>query len=358
MDWNTINYYFSSLVILVYGWLSLIILTLSIIVFSYVYESIRRYMKKNINEESRQKGLLYKKNVIVTGGSSGIGKCVAILAAQEGANVIIIARNLEKLTMAQSEILEACRDKKTQQIEGISMDISLDYGRVLTAIDELENRLGPIYMLVNCAGTAVCGKIEDTTSDMFNLLLQLNLAGSYYCTKAVVPKMKQAREGRIVLVGSQASLLGVFGYTAYSATKFAIRGLAEALAMELTPHNVFVTLSLPPDTDTPGFEVEEETKPMETKLISNACGLMQPEDVAKKLFYDALDGKFFSTIGMESYLVTTVCAGMSPYSSLSELALQVLLMGPFRIVSAFLLYSFRNIVTKCMNDRENQKKSE
>lgn len=83
-------------------------------------------------------------------------------------------------------------------------------------------------------------------------------------------------------------MLGIFGYSAYGATKFAIRGLAEALAMELTPHNVCVTLALPPDTDTPGFKEEEKTKPLETKLISDAGGLVQPEDVAKNLLYDSL----------------------------------------------------------------------
>lgn len=110
--------------------------------------------------------------------------------------------------MARADIIEACRDKENQKVECISLDVTLDFDRVQSVIDELDSKQGPCYMMVNCAGTAVCGKIEDTTEEMFNLLLKLNLVGSYYCTKAVVPKMKQAREGRIVLVGSQASLLG------------------------------------------------------------------------------------------------------------------------------------------------------
>lgn len=81
---------------------------------------------------------------------------------------------------------------------------------------------------------------------------------------------------------------GIFGYTAYSSTKFALRGLAESLAMELQPHGVSVTLCFPPDTDTPGFAIEEQSKPMETKAISQVAKLVQPEVVAEKAFEDAL----------------------------------------------------------------------
>lgn len=81
---------------------------------------------------------------------------------------------------------------------------------------------------------------------------------------------------------------GIFGYTAYSSTKFALRGLAESLAMELQPYGISVTLSLPPDTDTPGYAVEELSKPKETKAISQMANLVQPEAVAEKTLEDAL----------------------------------------------------------------------
>jgi len=81
---------------------------------------------------------------------------------------------------------------------------------------------------------------------------------------------------------------GIFGYTAYCSTKFALRGLAESLAMELQPYDISVTLCLPPDTDTPGYAVEELSKPIETKAISQMAKLVQPEIVAEKAFEDAL----------------------------------------------------------------------
>lgn len=81
---------------------------------------------------------------------------------------------------------------------------------------------------------------------------------------------------------------GIFGYSAYCCTKFALRGLAESISMELRPYNVSVTLSLPPDTDTPGFAIEELTKPLETKLISSNSELVKPDVVAGALVRDAL----------------------------------------------------------------------
>lgn len=85
-----------------------------------------------------------------------------------------------------------------------------------------------------------------------------------------------------------AIFLGIYGYSAYGAAKWAVRGLAESVFMELTGTNVRLTLAFPPDTDTPGFEKEELTKPKETKLISGSGGLHTAEDVGKKMIQDAL----------------------------------------------------------------------
>lgn len=82
--------------------------------------------------------------------------------------------------------------------------------------------------------------------------------------------------------------VGIFGFTAYCSTKFALRGLAESLVMEVRPYGISVTLCLPPDTDTPGYAMEELTKPPETKALSQMVKLVQPETVAEKAFEDAL----------------------------------------------------------------------
>lgn len=298
------------------------------------------------------------KHVVITGGSSGIGKCVAIIAARHGAHVTIIARDVQKLESAREEIMHACVDKDAQKVEYLSLDISKSYEAVEKAFSDLERTMGPVYMLVNCAGLAICGKIEDTTTESLERMINVNFLGTYYCIKAVVPRMKTARDGSIILTGSQASLLGIFGYSAYCGTKFALRGLAECMAMELTPYNISVTLCLPPDTDTPGFSTEELSKPLETKLISQTSVLVSPEAVADKLLKDALAGKFFSTVGMEGFILTNLCSGMSPFSSATELFLQGLLMGFLRLISACYLVSFQRIIQNCMKTRDKNKKSE
>lgn len=91
-------------------------------------------------------------------------------------------------------------------------------------------------------------------------LMSINYLGSVYPSRAVITTMKERRVGRIVFVSSQAGQLGLFGFTAYSSSKFAIRGLAEALQMEVKPYNVYVTVAYPPDTDTPGLAEENKTK--------------------------------------------------------------------------------------------------
>ncbi|XP_076629392.1 3-ketodihydrosphingosine reductase isoform X2 [Colletes latitarsis] len=294
----------------------------------------------------------------VTGGSSGIGKCVAITAAKYGAHVTIIARDVQKLEAARNEIVHVCKNKDTQKIEYLSLDVGEDYETVEKALSDLERTMGPIYMLVNCAGTAICGKIEDTRVADLKKMIHINFLGSYYCTKAVVQRMKASQEGIIVLTSSQAALLGIFGYSAYCSTKFALRGLAESIAMELAPYNISVTLSLPPDTDTPGFAIEELSKPLETKLISETSSLVNPEVVANKLFKDALAGKFFSTVGAEGFILTVLCCGMSPFNSTIELVVQSTLLGLFRIISAFYIVRFRKIIKNCMKTRDKNKKSE
>lgn len=144
----------------------------------------------------------------MTGGSSGIGKSAALLAARMGAHVTIIARDVKKLKCARNEIMEACVDKERQKVEFLSLNIGESYDNIEKAFNEMEKSMGPIYMLINCAGTAICGKIEDTRSEDLNHMVDLNLIGTYNCIKAVVPKMKSSRDGIIVLTSSLAALLG------------------------------------------------------------------------------------------------------------------------------------------------------
>lgn len=262
------------------------------------------------------------RHVVITGGSKGIGLCLAVECAMKGANVTVIARDEKMLSKWKTRkssyqislpnnshslslyvcihmlhatggavaLMEVIRQRPEQKFQYRSLDIAGDYEQVAHVLGELEESAGNIYALINCAGLAICGLFEEVAVADVHKLMNINFFGSYNCTRYVLPKMKKAREGIIVLTSSQAALFGIYGYGPYSASKYALRAMAETIAMESRVHGVSVTLALPCDTNTPGFEQEEKSKPRETKIISGGGGLIEPEVMAKAILKDALVG--------------------------------------------------------------------
>ncbi|POI30713.1 hypothetical protein CIB84_005536, partial [Bambusicola thoracicus] len=222
-----------------------------------------------------------------------------------------------KLLQTKKEIEKYSVNDK-QVVLCISVDVSKDYEQVENVLKQAQEKLGPVDLLVNCAGTSVTGKFEDIEVNSFERLMAVNYLGSVYPSRAVISTMKERRMGRIVFVSSQAGQLGLFGYTAYSPTKFALRGLAEALQMEVKPYNIYVTVAYPPDTDTPGFAEESKTKPLETKLISETSSVCQAEQVARVIVKDAIQGNFNSSVGSDGYMLSILTSGMSPVTSITE----------------------------------------
>lgn len=190
---------------------------------------------------------LHNRHIVVTGGSSGIGFWIAVHCAKLGANVTIIARNVDTLKAAIAKISEH-RIDESQLFEYISLDLSTNYAAIESAFKDLESRIAPIYMLVNCAGGAKCGRIDETSPDDAVQLMNINYFATYFPTRYVLEQMKKCGEGYITITGSQASLVGIYGLGSYSAAKFALRGLAETIAMEVSNTCVSITLALPADT--------------------------------------------------------------------------------------------------------------
>ncbi|KAM3840379.1 3-ketodihydrosphingosine reductase [Vipera latastei] len=296
-------------------------------------------------------------HVVVTGGSSGIGKSIAIECFKQGAFVTLIARNEKRLLEAKKEI-ETFSVNDKQVVHSISLDVSKDYANVEKSLKQAQEKLGPVDMLVNCAGTSINGKFEDIDTYRFEQLMAINYLGSVYPTRAVVGKMKERRMGRIVFVSSQAGQVGVYGYSAYSATKYALRGLAESLHMEVKSYNISVTVAYPPDTDTPGFAEECQNKVLETKLISEASSICQPEYVAKIIVKDAVQGKFASSVGADGHILTVLTNGMAPVSSVAEILESVMFLGIFRLVGLYVTAGFDSIVRRCMIEKEKSEKTD
>ncbi|XP_053484520.1 3-ketodihydrosphingosine reductase isoform X2 [Ictalurus furcatus] len=288
-------------------------------------------------------------HVVVTGGSSGIGKCIAMECYKQGAFITLVARDEGKLVQAKKAV-EKCAVNDKQVVLCISVDVSKDYSQVESVLKQAQEKLGPVDMLVNCAGTAVSGKFEELGVQHFQSLMEVNYLGSVYATRAVISNMKERRMGRVVFVCSQAGQLGLFGYTAYSASKFALRGLAEALQMEVKPYNIYVTVSYPPDTDTPALAEENKMKPLETKLISETSGVYQPEQVAKVIVKDAMQGNFSSSVGPDGYMLSALTCGMSPVTSITEGLQQVHACHSLTPVSLIHLYVYRmtSVINSCV----------
>ena len=239
----------------------------------------------------------FRKHAIVTGGSSGIGKATAKLLFNEGANLSIIARNPKNLDAALTEI-ETARCSREQKAIALAADVSNRHS-IETAIESAINQFGPPDLFIASAGIAHPGYFQDLPVEIFEETMAINYFGSLYCLKTIVPVMAKQGRGHVVLISSGAGLIGIYGYTPYCPSKFALRGLAESLRGELRVMGIGISIVYPPDTDTPQLVAENRTKPPETKQITGTAQMWKPEDVAKAIVRGIHAQSFMITPGLE-----------------------------------------------------------
>ena len=214
----------------------------------------------------------------VFGGSTGIGLEIARQLAAQGAHVIIFARTVGTLEQALEDV-RGCKINDSQLFACLPVDVS-DHAAVQQVCARAVAEFGPPAMLINCAGRALPRRFEEVTPEQLDETMRINLYGSWYTIAALLPQMKAAGNGHIVNTSSVAGFVGVFGFTDYAASKFALLGFSEALRSEVKPHGIRVSVLCPPDTDTPGLQTEGNGKPAETQAISENAKLLQPEAVA------------------------------------------------------------------------------
>jgi len=208
------------------------------------------------------------KTAIITGGGRGIGRAAAIALAREGVNIGLLGRtltNLEKVT----EELEAFG----VNVSGAAADVA-DIESVQHAVEHIKSELGPIDILINNAGIAKFGGFLELEPSEWEQIIKVNLMGTYYVTRAVLPEMIERKTGDIINISSTAGQKGAPVTSAYSASKFAVLGLTESLLMEVRKHNIRVT-AMTPSTVATDLAVENNLVGENTEKV------MQAEDLAE-----------------------------------------------------------------------------
>ncbi len=244
---------------------------------------------------------LYKGRIIyITGGSSGIGLAAARGFSALGAHVIIFARGEERLGKAVKEI-ERSRMSKTQRVSSMSLDVA-DHHAVQEQMTRAVTGFGAPGVLINSAGIAYPDYFENIPQEKFRETVSTNLCGTWNTCSCLVPYMKPGG-GHIVNISSIAGFLGVFGYTAYSASKFAVMGFSESLRSELRPYRIKVSVLCPPDTDTPQLREEDRTGPAETRAIAGNATVMSAEHVADAMIRGMGRGQFVIIPGVEGRFI-------------------------------------------------------
>ncbi|PIN16518.1 putative 3-ketosphinganine reductase [Handroanthus impetiginosus] len=281
------------------------------------------------------------RHVFITGGSSGIGLALAQLCVQQGADVTILARNVSRLEEAKQSIkLATGRD-----VSIFSADVR-DYDAVKRVVEEA----GPIDVLVCNHGVYVPQELEDQDLEEVKFMIDVNLMGTFHLIKAALPGMKKIRAergpGSIAIMSSQGGQVGIYGYTAYSASKFGLKGLAESLQHEIISDNIHVSLVFPPDTETPGFAEEVKRRPQLSSIIAASSGAMKADEVAKKSLNGIQSGSFMVPCNFEGFLLGVATAGLSPQRSFLMAFVEVMTAGLMRFAGLFFQWNWYGCIEK------------
>ncbi|HWD69188.1 MAG TPA: oxidoreductase [Solirubrobacteraceae bacterium] len=200
---------------------------------------------------------------LVTGASSGFGHAIVEAAVAAGDVAIAAARSLESL----QDLVAAHPD----QVDAVSLDVTAS-AQIRSVVGDIRQRHGRIDVLVNNAGRTHVGAVEETTDAELRSLFELHFFGPNELLRAVLPGMRERRSGAIVQMSSMGGQLSLAGFSAYSATKFALEGLSEALADEVRPFGIKVLIVEPGAFRTSLFKAGSASASEESSLYGDTVG--------------------------------------------------------------------------------------
>lgn len=238
--------------------------------------------------------------VFVTGGSSGIGLAAACLLAKGNARVALFARDPGRLEAAVATVLAAGTARgEAGRVRGYSVDVA-DAGGVAAAVARAVAELGVPDRVILSAGIVVPGETFGLSPEVHRRHMEVNHFGCLNVIAAVLPHLKPG--AGIGIVGSAAGLVGIHGLGAYTPSKYALRGMAEVLRVELAARGIGVTLCMPPDTETPMLAEERRARHPVTARIAGAGPGLAPEAVAAALIRGMAAGRFLVLPGFGVWL--------------------------------------------------------
>jgi 3-oxoacyl-[acyl-carrier protein] reductase len=216
--------------------------------------------------EEKMGDTLKKKVALVTGGGRGIGEAIAIALSDEEANVAVAGRNRGRLDRVVNELKER---------GGEALALEADVSKVKdveTMVQRTLGEFGKIDILVNNAGQILRTTVTETDPADWDNIVNVNLRGTFLCSRAVVPQMIRQRGGKIINICSTAGKHGYPARTAYCASKFAVSGFNESLAQEVAEHGITVS------SICPGMVVTDMA--LSTRPGADTSKWLTPKDIA------------------------------------------------------------------------------
>ncbi|KAG0057181.1 3-dehydrosphinganine reductase [Gryganskiella cystojenkinii] len=256
------------------------------------------------------------KHVYLTGGSTGLGRAIAIDLAKQGAHVTIVARKegpLKETVELMKQAAAARKDPIDQKFHYISADVT-DKEQAVRALDAASTHFGGQVpeIIMTCAGISIPKLFIENAVEDFEVQMKLNYFGTLYTIHEASKRMVQTGvKGKIVMVSSTMGLIGFAGYASYAPTKFALRGLAESLRNEFLLYGISTHIYYAGTMFTPGYETENLTKPLVTREIEGSSGLT-PDEAAKGLMSGLKKGWFAITTDFDTNFLRVASKGVTP----------------------------------------------
>lgn len=215
------------------------------------------------------------KNIVITGASGGIGAEIAKLCASRGANLVLLARSVDKLQQLQTEL----QDRYAVRVIVHQLNVS-DTDQVQAVFELIFQAVGHVDILVNNAGFGVFREAHEVDLAEAKAMFNVNVLGLMACTSMVLPHMRERRFGHIINIASQAGKIATPKSSVYSATKHAVLGYTNALRMEVSDDKIRITSVNPGPIATNFFNIADE-KGTYVKNVQKF--MLQPEYVARKV---------------------------------------------------------------------------